>query len=117
MDEKYDFSVLKLNKYKNSLSDTAYTSVTIYTGRFPTFFHKEYGYTEADAIKTKGLFLQNNLDWLYLKDDKQSFFLKEQFVPSDNIQAGLILHVAMLSNKKEIIEDLTKIVAAIKLIK
>lgn len=117
VDEKYDFSVLKLNKFKNSLSDTAYTSVTIYVGRFPTYFHKEYGYNESDATKTKGLFLQTPVEWLYLKDEAQSFFLKEQFIPSDSIYQGLILHVAMLSNKKEIIEELTKIVEDIKFVK
>lgn len=36
LDEKYDFSIFKINKYKN-LSDTTYTSITIYTGRYPTF--------------------------------------------------------------------------------
>jgi hypothetical protein len=117
VDEKYDFSVLKLNKFKNSLSDTTYTSVTIYVGRFPTYFHKEYGYTETDAVKTKGLFLQTPVEWLYLKDEAQSFFLKEQFIPSESIYQGLLLHVAMLSNKIEIIEELAKIVEDIKLVK
>lgn len=117
VDEKYDFAVYKLNKYKNQLTDTTYTSITIYTGHYPSYFHKEYGYTEDKAVKIKGLFLQSAVDWLYFKDDKQSFYLKEQFIPSDLIQKGLILHVAMLSNKKEVVDELSKIVEGIKVSK
>ncbi len=117
VDEKYDFGVFKLTKYKKSLTDTTYTSVTIYTGHHPSYFHKEYGYTEDKAVKTKGQFLQAPVDWLYLKDEPQNFFLKEQFIPADTIEKGLILHVAMLSNKKEVIEELSKIVESIKAVK
>jgi hypothetical protein len=117
VDEKYDFGVFKINKFKNSLTDTTYTALTIYTGHHPTYFHKEYGYTEDKAAKIKGLFLQAPVDWLYFKDDAQHFFLKEQFIKADNIEAGLILHVAALSNKKEIMDELNKIVEGVKLIK
>ncbi|MEI2740021.1 MAG: hypothetical protein V9F01_14700 [Chitinophagaceae bacterium] len=117
VDEKYDFAVYKLNKFKNQLTDTTYTSITIYTGHYPSYFHKEYGYTEDNAIKTKGFFLQNTVDWLYFNDDAQSFYLKEQFVASDLIQKGLILHVAMLSNKKEILDEMSRVIESIKVVK
>lgn len=117
VDEKYDFGVFKLTKYKKSLTDTTYTSITIYTGHHPSYFYKEYGYTEDKAVKTKGSFLQNSVDWLYLKDEPQNFYLKEQFIPSDTIEKGLILHIAMLSNKKEVIDELSKITEAIKVIR
>jgi hypothetical protein len=117
VDEKYDFGVFKFNKYKNSLSDTTYTSLTIYTGHHPNYFHKEYGYTENKAMKTKGQFLQSNIEWLYFKDDEQSFYLKEQFIPVEAVEKGLILHVAMLTNKKDILEELVKIVENIKVLK
>jgi len=117
VDEKYDFGVFKLTKYRKDLDDTTYTSITIYTGHHPSYFYKEYGYTEDKAVKTKGLFLQNPVDWLYFKDPEQNFYLKEQFVPADAIETGLILHVAMLSNKKEVIDELTKIVEGIKVTK
>jgi hypothetical protein len=117
VDEKYDFGVFKINKYKNNLTDTTYAAITIYTGHHPTYFHKEYGYTEDKAAKIKGLFLQAPVDWLYFKDDAEHFYLKEQFIPSDGIEAGLILHVAVLTNKKELVEELSKIVEGIKLVK
>lgn len=117
VDEKYDFGVFKINKFKTSLTDTTYTGLTIYTGHHPTYFHKEYGYTEDKAAKLKGLFLQAAVEWLYFKDDPAHFYLKEQFIPSDGIETGLILHVAMLSNKKEVMDELAKIVEGIKLVK
>ncbi|MDZ4808156.1 MAG: hypothetical protein SGI96_07770 [Bacteroidota bacterium] len=117
VDEKYDFGVFKLNKFKNLLTDTTYTSITIYAGRHPSYFHKEYGYTEDKAVKAKGQFLQSPVDWLYFKDDAQNFYLKEQFIPSDAIEKGLILHVAILSNKKEVLEELVKIAEGVKIVK
>jgi hypothetical protein len=117
VDEKYDFGVFKLNKFKNLLTDTTYTSITIYAGHHPTYFHTEYGYAEDKAIKAKGQFLQAGVDWLHFKDDAQSFYLKEQFIPADAVEKGLILHVAMLSNKREMLEELVKIVEGIKVVK
>lgn len=117
VDEKYDFGVFKLTKYKKSLTDTTYTSITIYTGHHPSYFHKEYGYTEDKALKTSGQFLQAPVDWLYFKDDAQNFYLKEQFIPADTIEKGLILHAAILSNKKDVLDELVKIAEGVKVVK
>lgn len=116
IDEKYDFSVFKINKYKK-LTDDTYTSLTIYTGRYPTFFYKEYQLSDSNAVKAKGIFLQNNYDWLYFKEDKTNFFLKEQIIPADNLGQGTVFHVALLTNKKDILEELTAITEKIKLVK
>lgn len=116
VDEKYDFSVFKLTNYRD-LTDKTFSSITIYTGFHPSWFHKEYGFTDSAAVKTKGRFLQNNVDWLYFADNPNSFYLKEQMIPSDNIEKGLILHIAILSNKKDIMEELAKIIEDIKVIK
>ncbi len=117
VDEKYDFGVFKLNKFKNLLTDTTYTSITIYAGHHPSYFHKEYGYTEDKAVTAKGQFLQVPVDWLYFKDDAQNFYLKEQFIPADAIEKGLVLHVAILSNKKEVLDELVKIAEGMKVVK
>lgn len=117
IDEKYDFGVFKLNKYKNLLSDTTYASITVYTGHHPSYFHKEYGYAEDKAVKAKGQFLQSPVEWLHFKDDAQNFYLKEQFIPADAIEKGLVLHVAILSNKKEVLDELVKIAEGMKVAK
>ena len=114
IDEKYDFSVFKINQFKH-ISDTTYTSLTIYTGRYPTHFYKEYGLTEDKSEKTKGIFLEKSIDWLYFKDDSHSFFLKEQVVPAEELSPGLVMHIALLSNKKSVIDELSEIVKTIKM--
>jgi hypothetical protein len=116
VDEKFDFIVYKLNKYKD-ISDTSYTSLTIYNGANPSMFHTEYEMDEKTATKVNGKFLQNNVEWLLFEEKETGFFLKEQVIPLDNIQKGLVLHVAMLSNQKNMIDELSKIVENIKLVK
>lgn len=117
VDEKYDFGVFRIKKFKNSLVDTVYTGITIYAGHFPSFIHKEYGYTIEKAGKIQGLFLQAPMEWLSINDAAQSFFLKEQFIQGDLVQKDLKFHVAMLTNKKESLNELTRMIEEIKLVK
>jgi hypothetical protein len=116
IDEKYDFSVFKLAKYKD-LTDKTFSSITIYTGYHPSLFHKDYGFSDSSAVKVKSKFLQNDVDWLYFPDPPNNFYLREQAIPSDNIEKGLIVHIALLTNKKEMMDELTKTISDIKLIK
>jgi hypothetical protein len=117
VDEKYDFGVFKINKFKKDINDTTYAGVSVYAGHHPNFFHADYGYKFEQAVKATGNFLSNPVDWMYFKDDAQSFYLKEQVIPVPDIQNGLVLHVSMLTNRKEILEELNKIVESIKLLK
>jgi hypothetical protein len=116
LDEKYDFSVFKINKFKPLTADT-YTSLTIYTGRHPAYFHKEYGLTDSTAFKVKAAFLQKPFEWLLFKDEKQKFYLREQIIPATDLEGGLVFHVALLCNKTEIMEELTGIADKIRLVK
>ncbi|MBK8139684.1 MAG: hypothetical protein IPK57_00745 [Chitinophagaceae bacterium] len=77
----------------------------------------EYGFSDSVALKAKGTFLQKNIEWLYFKEDAQSFFLKEQIIPADELSQGLVMHVAVLSNKKEQLEELLKVAESIKIIR
>ncbi len=114
VDEKYDFIVFKLNKYKE-ITDTSFTSLTIYNGAFPSYFYKEYGLDEKTAVRVKGVFLQNPVDWLTFKDKPSGLYLKEQAVPIDAIEKGMVIHLAMLSTKKEMIDELTRLVENISI--
>ncbi|MEO7923891.1 MAG: hypothetical protein ABIR30_09445 [Chitinophagaceae bacterium] len=116
IDEKYDFTVFKLTRYKDLL-DKSFSSITIYAGYHPSLFHKDYGFTDSNAVKVKGKFLDKTLDWQYYVDEPNKFYLKEQLIPSENIDKGLILHIALLANKKDLLEEVTKIVGDIKLVK
>ena len=116
VDEKYDFVVYKLNRYTDVM-DTTYTSLTLYVGSFPTYFHKEYGLAETDAKKVKGKMFQMDVDWLYFEDISAPFFLKEQFVPLDELEKGLVMHVAMIANQRKLVDELTGIVNSIRVVK
>lgn len=96
-------------------SDTNWVSLTIYTGNHPSYFYGEYGFDESSSKKVAGKFLDKNVDWLsFYNADKQTY-LKEQKIPSDKIDKGLIVHIAMLSNRDISIDELTKIVESIQL--
>lgn len=116
LDEKYDFSVFKINKFKPFTADD-YISLTIYTGRHPAYFHKEYGLTDSTAFKIKASFLQKPYEWLLFKDDKQHFYLREQIIPATELGEGLVFHVALLCNKPEILDELTALADKIRLVK
>jgi hypothetical protein len=114
-DKKYDFEVLKFQQVKD-FSDTNWVSLTMYTGNHPSYFYGEYDLDESKSEKVKGQFLEQNLEWMYFKDSDKHFYLKEQKIPSDIIEEGLVVHIAMLSNQPKSIDELTKVIENIKLI-
>lgn len=114
MDQKYDFQVFRFHKYSN-YGDTNWVNLTIYTGNHPSYFYGEYGFDKDSAKNVAGKFLDKNVDWLSFYTADKQIYLKEQKIPSDKIDQGLIVHIAMLSNKDISIEELTKIVESIQL--
>lgn len=113
-DKKYDFEVLKFQKVRD-ITDTNWTSLTIYTGNHPSYFYGEYDFSDKDAVKTNSTFLNKSVEWLNFKNVEKQFYLKEQKIPSDQIEEGLIVHIAMLGNNQEALNELTKIIENIKL--
>lgn len=114
IDQKYDFQVFNFHKY-TIYSDTNWVSLTIYTGNHPSYFYGEYGFNESSSKKAYGKFLDKNIDWLSFYDAAKNMYLKEQKIPSDNIDKGLIVHIAMISNSEILIDELTKLVESIQL--
>jgi hypothetical protein len=114
-DKKYDFEVLKFHKVRD-MADTNWTSLTIYTGNHPPYFYSEYDFDGNDAVKKNSNFLNKNVEWLDFENAEKQFYLREQKIPSDQIEEGLIIHIAMLGNNQEAIYELTKIIENIKLI-
>jgi len=114
VDQQYDFQVFKFHRY-HTLTDTTWIQIIIYNGHHPSMVYRDYGLSENNGQKTKGHFLDKNIDWLFFDINQQGFYDKEQKVTCDNVEKGLIFHIAILSNKKELIDDLTKIVETIKL--
>lgn len=114
-DQKYDFEVLKFQKIQD-IADTNWTSLTIYTGNHPSYFYGEYDFNEDNAVISKETFLNKPVAWLNFSNDAQKLYLKEQQIPADQIENGLIVHIAMSGNSPQAIKELTKIVENIKLI-
>lgn len=113
-DKKYDFEVLIFRKIKD-ISDTSWSSLTIYTGFHPSFFHSEYGFDAAKATTVKGVFLKTEVEWLFFKDAGKQFYLKEQKIPSGNIQEGLVIHIAMLGSSPAVVDELTALIGKISI--
>jgi len=113
VDQKYDFQVIKFQKYVN-FGDTNWIRLTIYTGHHPSFFNQDYGFDTYQEIQ-KSAFLGKEVDWFYYENKAESIYLKEQKIPSDAIEKGLIVHVAMISNSPQSLADLTKIIEQIQL--
>jgi hypothetical protein len=85
-------------------------SLTIYIGRHPSFFYRQYGFDESSAKKVSGQFLSEKVEWLTFNNKEKQIYLKEQKIPSNKIESGLTVHIAMLSNRDISIDELTKIV-------
>ena len=112
-DAKYDFQVLNFKKVKD-ISDTNWLSLTIYTGNHPSYFYPEYDFDESRAEKAGGNFLNKNVEWLRFTDPGKPLHLKEQQIPSDQIENGLIIHIAMLGNSQAAIDELSRLIEKIK---
>ena len=116
VDQKYDFQVFKFQKYQN-LSETNWIQLIIYVGHHPSDIYKDYGLSKSDGKKSKGKFLGKDLKWNLFDINKAGFFDKEQKISCDNIEEGLIVHIAMLSNQQNLLNELTEIVESIELTK
>jgi len=113
-DKSFDFEVLRIQKIKD-IADTNWLGLTIYTGDHPSYFYGDYGFEEDQAENVNGRFLGKNVEWLYFKKFNGTLYLKEQEIPCDNIEKGLIVHIAMEGNKTSAIKELTDLVENIRL--
>ena len=114
VDAKYDFQVIRYHKYVD-YRDTSLIDFIIYTGYHPWVDYERYGFEETSSKNIDGIFLNDKISWMTFYDPQKNIFLKEQKIPSDRIAEGLIVHIGIAANKKEVIEEQTKIVEAIRL--
>ncbi len=113
IDQKYDFQVFRIIKF-TELSDTTWGSISIYTGNHPSFFYPDYGFDKQTEMQ-KTDYLSKEIEWYYYADDKRNLYLKEQIITSNNIEKGLLTHIAISSNNPLIIKELSDLVSGIKL--
>jgi hypothetical protein len=101
VDQQYDFQVFKFHRYQ-TIADTTWIQVIIYNGHYPSMVYRDYGLSENDGQKTKGKFLDKSIDWLLFDINQHGIYDKEQKITCDNVEKGLIFHIAMLSNTKRL---------------
>jgi hypothetical protein len=116
VDKKYDFQVIRFHKYTDYI-DTNWIDAILYTGGFPWTRYKDLGFDINSSQKIPGKFLDKTIEWMTFFDNKKGVFLREQKIPDDNIEEGLIVYITMESNQKSLIEEVTKIVEGITLSK
>ncbi|HWY98725.1 MAG TPA: hypothetical protein VNY36_06550, partial [Bacteroidia bacterium] len=116
VDNGDDFKVFKFHRF-NHFTDTGWAALLIYVGDYPSYMFMNYGLDEASAKKDSSFFLEKKVQWLIFKDDMQGLFLKEQIIPEGKtrIGGGEEMHVAMMSNSKEMFPELTGIIEAVKI--
>lgn len=114
-DEKADFSVLRFRKIKD-FSDTTWVNLIVYLGHHPNYLSRDYGFAESQQNKVNGTFRGETKEWFLYKNEEQHIFLKEQQFPANDLEEGLIIHVAMTGSQLPFIDELNKIVAAIKFV-
>ncbi len=115
VDQQYDFQVFKFHKYQTA-ADTNWIQFIIYSGFHPSSVYGDYGLSQSDAKKINGTFLGHKIDWLYFDMSKEGFYVKEQQIQSDQLPKDQIIHLALLSNQEQSIDEMTKIAESIKLV-
>ncbi len=110
----YDFDVIRIEKVRD-LSDTTWSGITIYSGGYPSYFYPDYEFKTKDAQKIKGKFLDQSFEWLAFYKSNPPVFLREVQLPGDAIQQNLVLHLALLANTREGMEEQLKIIEAVQL--
>lgn len=113
IDQKYDFQVFRIKSY-SKLGELSWQSVSIYVGHHPSYFYPDYGF-EGFTEEQKTKFLNNSIDWLYFENKEKVIYLKEQKIESNNIEKGLIVHIALTGSSSEIISNLTELIGEIEL--
>ncbi len=86
-----------------------------HTGNHSSYFYGEYGFEENYAKKVTVKFLDINVDSLSFYNTDKKIYLKEHKIASNKIDKGLIVHIAIPSNRNISIDELTKIVESIQL--
>lgn len=115
IDQKYDFQVFKIQKYR-PYSDTNWTNITLYNGHHPYANYRDYGFRESDMQKRAGLFLGKPVNWFFFYIPEEHFYCKEQIIPCNELEEGLLVHIAQTSNQESSLNELEQLIEQITLL-
>jgi|GEM_PF-614827 len=107
-----DFGMYQFHRYQYS-SDTNWVDLIFYSGRYPDRkYFESAGLDSAKVKHTAGTFVGKSVRWLEFYDEYRHSYIKEQLIRLPD--SGQDVHVGMSSNTQQGIEELTKIVEAVK---
>lgn len=115
VDKKYDFEVYKIRKVTSYGSEDQ-VDLTMYYGFYPSFFNTEFQLEKFKQPDSEVEFMFHKTMWMNFKDDSRHLILREQLFVDDDIQKDAQIHVAMISNNQNLIEECSQIVKDILLV-
>lgn len=104
-DKKYDFEVLKVRKIVN-YGDAENADLIMYFGFHPTFFYNELSLEKNKTPDTDGEFMFQKIKWMNFEDKEKALIVREQMFIDDDIQKDAKIHIAMISNKQQNIDEM-----------
>lgn len=115
IDKQYDQEVFRIHKFTD-FGSTIRANIMIYVGGQQNYVYENYGEYRQDAhIDSSGFFLGQPTKWMTFLDPMHNIFLQEQGIPYTNDALGTSIHVAMLSNRQEMLFELSQVVSSIEL--
>lgn len=114
-DRGSDFNVYRIKKI-NNYSDSNWSEMTIYIGDHPSYFFPDYGFTQKQLVKLNDIFAGIPFHWISFANPGKHLYLREQQIPINQIENGLIVHIALVGSNQKSINDLTALVKKIKII-
>lgn len=109
----HDFMVYQLSRYE-ALGQNDRAQLVIYFGNHPSPGAREMGFKDEPAT-IMGTFLGEKVEWQYYAAPERNLFLQEKVIPVDQIDKGLLAHVAMFGSSPSDIETMRKMVEEVKL--
>ena len=114
VDRKYDFEVYKIQKVVG-YGDYDYGDLIMYYGFHPSMFSNEYSLEKFKTAATDGEFMFQKFKWENYYDKSRKLLVREQLFQDDDIQKEAQIHLALVSNSSQRIEELSAIVKIILL--
>ncbi|WP_210519443.1 hypothetical protein [Hymenobacter terricola] len=111
-DQKYDFQVFNFHHYR-PLGTPGREILTVYVGRHPSYFFREFGFERDDARLLKGNFLGKPVNWLHFANPTKALYVQEQQLDGSVLGPGLTLHVGMVGSTEVAIGELVKVASNI----
>ena len=77
LDNGPDFDVFNIIPVRK-ISDTSYSKAIVYAGHHPSWFYKDYGFSQDENFIIKGEFIGEKVTWYYFENHEEKALLREK---------------------------------------